>query len=608
MLNEVAAVLATNAILFICAILTTISGAILGTLIIRDINKAILLQDNIKTIQNAEKRDDKDEIEVVYSDATTAPNPKDEKIHVKLPKYDGPNPFMYKSLTLYQKLKIIFFCTSGIVYIKLVSVFLFICGLYLLSIPPSNKLSRFLIRCLFRFILFTFGFYWIPTISDESKSISNNYRVVVANHNTIFDGLVILSLINGCVAAKKELSYIPIIGRIMTNGLQTLWIERSGKLGRNNAKKQILDQVSDNSLPPLIIFPQGTVSNIETLTAFKAGAFIPKATILPISLNWNANKYVDHSYVAEMSDLSLIIYCGCCQFINFCHVYVSNEYTPNTAEQNDISLFAENVRNLIASNLKKNALKFECTPHSVGDYMLFQSTIKSSKLYLDHMIMGDVVSLLRLRSKTVSYLADKFKALDLNGDGYIDYNEFCIAFNQDPIENEAQMRPCFDVFDTESIDSMNYQRIGFDEFLVGVSLCFMDNMFDDAVRVMFNGCLYDNECVTKTNILKIYRWSVDESKFEDFADGYKEWMGKMNAFVNIVFREEEQLKFDEFYERVTGNGMQYMVQHFMQSVLTMRLKIKLQKKDFALTDETKNKIFVNPAASHIKSESIQSVR
>eukprot|EP01083_Nonionella_stella_P106798 308529_1 len=76
-------------------------------------------------------------------------------------------------------------------------------------------------------------------------------------------------------ACKREMQSVPFVGTIL-NALQTVWIDRHGTKGRNSAKQQIIDYVNKDNAPPLVIFPQGTISNVETITVFKVGAFLSK--------------------------------------------------------------------------------------------------------------------------------------------------------------------------------------------------------------------------------------------------------------------------------------------------------------------------------------------
>ena len=114
--------------------------------------------------------------------------------------------------------------------------------------------------------------------------------------------------------------------------------------------------MNNDKLPPLIIFPQGMISNVQTMTCFKTGAFMAKKPVLPVGLNWNGNKYCDLSHVSTQNQLAMIIHIGCCQFINYCRVYINNVYYPNQNEKENLNLYAENVRK-IAKSLK---LWIEC--------------------------------------------------------------------------------------------------------------------------------------------------------------------------------------------------------------------------------------------------------
>lgn len=223
----------------------------------------------------------------------------DSKLQTRLPQYSGINPFTIKKLSNYEKFKIYLFCISGIALIRMILFFGCAVGLYLISLPiticfsPNSFMHTQLVRFIRYFIgcaLFLFGFYYID-FSDQTGLSSNKnkekdedepIRVIVANHSTVFDGMVILWRTNGIIAAKKEISKAPIFGRIL-NALQTLWIDRSGSKGRNYAKQQIINHVNDHKAPPLIIFPQGTCSNVHTVTSFKAGINFYKKNILCIA-------------------------------------------------------------------------------------------------------------------------------------------------------------------------------------------------------------------------------------------------------------------------------------------------------------------------------------
>jgi len=558
-----------------------------------------------------------------------------DKLQTRLPVYQGPNPFTIKQLSNYERFKIYFFCISGIALFRFIAFFVTVLGLYFISLPitlcasPNGFMHAQLVRFIRYWIgvgLFLFSFYFIDSTDSRPEwqrkpAVGNKegkqmpIRVIAANHSTIFDGLILLWKTNGIIAAKKEIGRTPLIGRIMM-ALGTLWIDREHPKGRDYAKQQIMDLINDFSAPPLIIFPQGTCSNVHTVTSFKTGAYLAKQKVLEVSLNWSRNKSCDLSFVSDINPVAHVLHVGCCQFINYCHVDIHHEHMPNEDERNDVTLFALNSRKMVLRSLNTYNVDplrpVVGTKHSYSDWYLLQKAFKSNPNFdITNILMEDIISTLQLRTKTVTYLAGIFAKLDLNKSGFIEYEEFCKAFDRDPKERSKQMRDLFNVFTDFHGQTVN--RIGFNAFLTGVATCFMDDKITDAVKIMFHGNKSegDEEYVVKEHILYTYQRHTDESKIDKGKssdgsnnNGYGEWMKKMKIFLDQVFEKKEKLTFEEFYESVRKNRYEYMVHHYLQTIITMRLKIKLTKKDFVAQSEI---ISVNPLTELIRSTSIQSV-
>eukprot|EP01084_Bolivina_argentea_P068557 124797_1 len=469
-----------------------------------------------------------------------------DKLQTKLEYYQGPNPFEVADLSSYEKMKLYLFCMSGIAFLRLILVLLIAIQIYFIAlivttIQSNGKLhqlankfirSRF---CLGLALAF-FGFYSIDVTNHNKLNINqfkkNNtkatFRVIAPNHNTLFDGLILLFITNGSIAVKKEVSRMPIIGTIL-NVLGTLWIDRHHKKGRQYAKQQILDHINDKNKPPLIIFPQGTTSNIHTITSFKAGPFLSKQPVLPVAMNWSSNRNCDVSYV-DLSELVILLHVGCCQFINYCHLILLPEHVPNDREKNNVKLFASNNRKRIINALNKHNknphMHVIGTKHSYSDFVLLKTSYKSNPNFdTSHLLMDDVISTTRLRTKTITYLADRFAELDADKSGFIEYDEFCNAFKRDKVLHSKQMRYLFDVFNTSNSRQL---KIGFNDFLVGVATCFMDDKISDAVKIVFGACIdEENQMnILNTNIINVYLRNIDKSKVKDNA--YDEWLNKLN--------------------------------------------------------------------------------
>ena len=356
----------------------------------------------------------------------------------------------------------------------------------------------------------------------------------------------------------------------------------------------------------------GNNKNIIINNKKKKGAYLAKQKVLEISMNWSKNKSCDLSFVADVHGLAHILHVGCCQFINYCHLDVKNEHIPNLEERENINLFANNSRKIILESLNKyntnSTLPIVATPHSYSDfYLLREAYAANPNFTTSHILMDDIYSTLQFRTKTISYLADKFSKLDLNKSGYIEYDEFCTAFGRDPYENSKQMKQFFGLFNT---DNITVNKIGFNEFLVSVATCFMDDKIRDAVKIMFAAIRSeeDKQYILRDNILLTYQRNVDKNKFDEkeFGDrGYDEWIRKMKIFIHQIFGDGKKMKFEPFYQEIEKNRYQYMVQHYLQSILLIRLKVKLSKKDFQINDM--DKIYINPINRFVRSSSIQSV-
>ena len=86
------------------------------------------------------------------------------------------------------------------------------------------------------------------------------------------------------------------------------------------------------------------------------------------------------------------------------------------------------------------------------------------------------------------------------------------------------MRDLFNVFNARG---GSLERITFDQFLVGISTCFVEEKQRDAVKIMFNANAEESDGqreerhILKSNIVKTYQRGVDQSHFD--GDGYGEW-------------------------------------------------------------------------------------
>eukprot|EP01084_Bolivina_argentea_P239102 401839_1 len=537
------------------------------------------------------------------------------KMSVRIDTYRGTNAFERRPLSCYEKIKMFLMVITGIVPVRMILFLILSILLYLFSIPVTccnknlhtkplscwRKSFQWIMYLLVRIILFIMGFYWIST-KDINKFRKSNCRIIVANHHTLFDGFILWWLCKATAASKIELKAIPLGGRI-ADAFQTIWINRLVRHGRREAIQQILRHVADPKLPPLVIFPQGTCSEIGILTTFKKGGFLSGLPVQPVGIDWYWNMHADLSF---LNSAAFEIFYAMCQVINFVTVQFLDVHEPTEKEKHDPIFYGNNVRTEIA-----NRLGVICTAHSLSDWILLKhSRRKSSKFDTRNFIMEDVTDKLLLEPRTVTKLIDKYNALDANNDGYIDYLEFCTAFKRDPHTNG--MKNLFRLFNTKSIwdkdeiaDYLNYdvikdKRIGFEDFLVGISVCFVDSMIEDGAQIMFDGVNVSNEQqIIKQYIVDAYQrskdsnlhWNDDNKEVNENEIIYETYDQEMHDFCDVVFKtDDEKVDFETFYDRILLHDQQHAVHHFLQMIITFRLGIKLKESDFIDQDKITVKV------------------
>eukprot|EP01084_Bolivina_argentea_P135046 238039_1 len=258
------------------------------------------------------------------------------------------------------------------------------------------------------------------------------------------------------------------------------------------------------------------------------------------------------------------------QFVNFVTVEFLDVHQPSEKEKHNPMLYANDVRLEICTKLGVVS-----TAHSLSDYILMQhAQAKNAKFDTLRFVMEDVTERLLFRTRTVTRLCDVYCRLDVDEDGFMDYDEFCAAFKRDP--HDYRMIHLFRLFNTKSIgcekDLKEYEDyehckdkwIEFEDFLVGVSVCYVDSMIEDAVRILFDVVRESpHQIISKEDVMQSY---PNEEQISSFCEC-------------IFANDPEEVTFDTFYERVLTNKQQHTVHHFLQTIITSPLGIQLAESD-----------------------------
>ena len=135
------------------------------------------------------------------------------------------------------------------------------------------------------------------------QQLQRESYVIVANHVSYFDPIVLGTLANFGFIAKKELSSWPLFGRIATL-TETIFVQRECLWSRTLALRSLRDKLRHRSY---CVFPEGTTTNKETPSSrsWMAGSFDAalkaKSGVICVGIH-----YQDHEKNAWVDDMELI--------------------------------------------------------------------------------------------------------------------------------------------------------------------------------------------------------------------------------------------------------------------------------------------------------------
>ena len=217
------------------------------------------------------------------------------------------------------------------------------------NLPEENKsIIRFALKLTARSTLLLCGFYNIDFYEYDTDP---EPPILIANHRSWSDILLMIYLFDIKFIAKHDLVDIPIIG-VMASSMNNILVDRSKP--NQGATKQILDHCKNFSSTPLFIFPEATTTNGEFLIKFKTGAFVPGTSIRPIIIDYPYTKFNPSWDTIPGFDHCIGMLS---QFRQDVVIKKLPIYHPSDTEKNDPALYCENVRNYMASFLNVPLIK-----------------------------------------------------------------------------------------------------------------------------------------------------------------------------------------------------------------------------------------------------------
>lgn len=326
-------------------------------------------------------------------------------------------------------------------------------------------------RFLVRIILFIFGFYWI----EETGQPDPSAPMIVAKHVSYWEPVFFASRLamSPVSAAANSAS---IVGQAML-ALQAILVHRESAESRKAVAEELKQRARlfmDNpgQFPPVLIFPEGTTASNAIIT-FKIGAFSPGVPVQPVNVSY-PHAHFDLAWSGGIS-LPMSVFLTGCQLYNRMKVDWLPLYIPSPEEVVSPQRYAGNVRALMA-----NTANLPVTEHGYADMVL---RVEAAKLSMEANFSLTITPILeRFTNLTLQGIKDmlrQFRAADIDGNGTLDFFEFCQAVRLPP---SSLLRKLFDLIDTDGSGAINFQ-----EWLL--SLCLLSGTHavpEDTVRIAFS--------------------------------------------------------------------------------------------------------------------------
>jgi len=194
--------------------------------------------------------------------------------------------------------------------------------------------------------LFLGGFYWISTIGEPATAAEA--QLLVANHVSSVDPFIFAVLPQmPSFVAKQTLRDMPIVG-VFAQVFQCIFVDRMDVGSRKQAQEEIKRKVHSEGRQ-LLVFPEGTVTNGNALISFRQGAFAAGVPVQPICIRYPHEHFTPAR--STNSDQALMWFRLLCQFVNKVEIIYLPVYHPSPEEIADPTLYANNVRNVMARTL-----------------------------------------------------------------------------------------------------------------------------------------------------------------------------------------------------------------------------------------------------------------
>uniref|UniRef100_UPI0037E7C93E lysophosphatidylcholine acyltransferase 1 n=1 Tax=Semicossyphus pulcher TaxID=241346 RepID=UPI0037E7C93E len=432
----------------------------------------------------------------------------------------GKNPFVHElKFTLAEKIKIgLMSVTVFPVRLLLVSFFMLLAWPFAFTaslgrsefvIEPQSWWRRVIdvcLRVIMRAMWFCGGFHWIK-VKGQQAAPSEAPILTVAPHSTYFDAIPV-TMTMCSIVTKLESRSIPVWGTLISY-IRPVFVFRSDQDSRRRTVEEIKRRAqSGGEWPQIMIFPEGTCTNRSGLILFKAGAFIPGLPVQPVMLRY-PNTLDTVSWTWQGPGAFKILWLTLCQPHNPMEIEYLPIYTPSTEEKENSTLFAKNVRKLMAKALEvpltdlsfdDRDISLSHGPMQIYDYScllefnqlvcrlglragatsksLEEQARRARKLQGERVGLEDFAQFLNL--PVTDALTQVYSLFDQHEDGLIDIRHYIIALSTiyRPSKSMETLKLAFRMYENEENgEVLEEELVSICEIMLGVEEVELSGLF-----------------------------------------------------------------------------------------------------------------------------------
>lgn len=142
----------------------------------------------------------------------------------------------------------------------------------------------------------------------HAPSASPRGQLVVANHRSTADILVLLRAFGGHMVSRADLAGWPLVG-VAARAAGTVFVDRSDAVSGANAVRAMRDLLAEGR--SVIVFPEGTTFPDDVVRPFHAGAFVAAARtgsdVVPVGIAYATGSgaaFVNESFPAHLARMA----------------------------------------------------------------------------------------------------------------------------------------------------------------------------------------------------------------------------------------------------------------------------------------------------------------